>query len=133
MQINSYMRNSRLRNLWWQGKKRKSLKEKEIDKIKRHMFFYVNDTFKKKEEKQKLKCLYKKPKFSSNLIFVIDEWHSKNILKELKILRLFCQIFLIGTSMFSIYSQFYVNSVMSSRNILQTKKLELIFTSSEDS
>lgn len=61
-----------------------SLKEKEIDKIKRHMFFYVNDTFKKKEEKQKLKCLYKKPKFSSNLIFVIDEWHSKNILKEFK-------------------------------------------------
>ncbi len=59
------------------------LGEKELEKIRKRSFFFVNDTF--KVNKHTLKCLYKKnPELSKNLIFIIDEWHSKNILNEYK-------------------------------------------------
>ena len=62
--------------------KSESINEKEAAKIKKHKFFCVNNSFKKKNA---LKSLYSKnPKLSKNLIIIIDEWHSKNILKEFK-------------------------------------------------
>lgn len=57
-----------------------SLERKEIRKLENHSFFYVNGSFNKGE--QTLENLFDNSRLSRNLIFVIDEWHTKDILKK---------------------------------------------------